>query len=245
MELAARPLVTTGVAIIGATALIANPVAAPAPEIAIPSLPSLSANNELLASVLDLPAPTLVTPADAASALTFLITQTSELINAGLITVAEGITFGATQFAALVAAGATTVTGLVAAAAELGVFLNTQLAELVIFGVTQAAGLVNFAVAQAAAALVGAGAALVGVIAAGAEAFVDLIAAAAEAGTFYTSGAAELVVFALNSVLPAPFAAPLEFLVTFGAGLVNFGITAAAAGLAGGTEAFVGLLAAG
>ncbi|MGV0803418.1 hypothetical protein ABQF26_40945, partial [Mycolicibacterium elephantis] len=83
-------------------------------------------DNELLAAVADIgPIPTLVDPADAASALTFLITQTSELINSGLIAVAEGLTFGADQFAALIAAGPATVAELVAAAAEAGAYFST------------------------------------------------------------------------------------------------------------------------
>src|SRR6478609_4426392 len=99
MELTVRPYVTAGIAVIGASALIASPIAPPAPDTQLTGIAS-----------------------DVAAALAFLVTQTSDLVNFGLITVADGATFGAQQFADLVAFGANGVSALTAAGAAMGVF---------------------------------------------------------------------------------------------------------------------------
>jgi len=142
MELALRPYVTAGIAVVGASALIASPIAPAPPDIQVPAPPSVTADPQLTGIA-----------SDIAAALSFLVTQTSDLINFGLITVAQGATFGAQQFADLIAFGANGVSALTAAAASMGVFITDSLAQLIVFGVNQTATLVNFGLAQTAGAI--------------------------------------------------------------------------------------------
>src|SRR4051812_18980280 len=234
MELTVRPYLTAGIAVLGSSALIASPIAPAPPDIQIPSPPSVTADTQL-AGIAD----------DIAAALSFLVTQTSDLINFGLITVADGVTFGAQQFAALVAFGANGVSALTAAAASMGVFINDSLAQLIVFGVNQTATLVNFGLAQTAAAIAFAAQGVAGLAAAGAAAFSGLVAAAAQAGVFVNTSIGGLLTFAINSVLPAPIAGALTPFVAGLTGLVNFGIGQTAAGLIFGAQTFAGLVAAG
>src|ERR1044072_8859435 len=137
MELALRPYVTARIAVVGATALIASPIVPAPPDIQVPAPPSVTADPQLT-GIAD----------DIAAALSFLVTQTSDLINFGLITVAAGATFGAQQFADLLAFGANVFSALTAAAVSMGFFITDSLAQLIVLGVNQTATLVNFGLAQ-------------------------------------------------------------------------------------------------
>ena len=76
MELTVRPHLAAGIAVVGASALIASPIAPPPPDIQVPSLPSVTADTQLLS---------------VSEALAFLVTQTSELMNFGLISVSSAL----------------------------------------------------------------------------------------------------------------------------------------------------------
>jgi hypothetical protein len=126
-----------------------------------------------------------------------------------LISVEEGATFGAGQFAALIAAGAGGVTALTAAAAEMGVFVTDSLAELIVFGMEQTATLINFQIGQVADFIDFAAQGITGLAGFGAQQFALLVQEAVTAGVFFNTQLGGLVTFAIDSLLPAPIAGAL------------------------------------